>query len=284
MLLFDLFYKKENIFMENTNSYAEQAKTLDDALVKLNNYGKCCILRPTGFGKTFILTELIKHYAKVLYLYPSAVIRDTVVNRYYDSIYDEDAQDYIDEDGNVIDPETIETAQAMCEIKNTTLMTYSKLARLTDAEFDNMDFDLIIFDECHKIGAPKTRIAVNRLFTDNPDSHFIGATATPTRMDNFDVVSVFFNDIMTYSYTLFDAIEDGHLQKLNYCYCTYDFETDLKEAALTAGENPEDPVVKEVLSSKLIEIAKIYNLPNIIKETCDQYATDTSYMKFPAYG
>lgn len=265
------------------SDYKEQEKTLQDTLDKVKTYGKCAIIRPTGFGKTFILTELIKHYKKVLYLYPAAVIRDTVVNRYYDSMYDDVTEDYIDEENNIIDPETIDNYIAMKTIENVTLMTYAKLIRITDDEFDEMDYDLILFDEMHRIGGPKTKIAVSSLFARNPDAHFVGATATPTRMDNFDVVSVFFSDIMVYSYTLFDAIESGMIKKPNYCYCTYDIDTDLKEAALTAGEDPEDPVVKECISSNLIEIAKIYNMPNIIRDTCEQYAVNTSYMKFIAF-
>lgn len=261
-------------------NYTEQKKTLDDALSKLQMYHKCAIIRPTGFGKTCILTELISHYTKVLYLYPSAVIRDTVVNRYYDNMWDDIAQDYADEDGNIIDPETIDTYRELRHINNVELMTYSKLIRLTEDEFEEMDFDLILFDECHRIGGTKTKIAVSDLLAYNPNADIVGATATPTRMDNFDVVSVFFSDIMTYTYTLFHAIENGLLQKPNYCYCTYDLETDLKEAALEAGEDLSDPVVTEVLKSKLIELSTITNMHTTIKDVCDNYALDTDYMKF----
>lgn len=263
--------------MMNTN-YEKQEKTKNDVLEKLDKYHKCMIIRPTGFGKTFLLTELIKHFNKVLYLYPSAVIKDTVVNRYYNSIYDENNDNYVDEDGNIIDPETVNTFISMSKIENVTLMTYNKLIRLTDLA--DMNYDLILFDEAHRIGGLKTKIAVSELFAKNPNAYFVGATATPTRMDNFDVTSVFFSDIMTYSYTLFDAIENGLLQKPNYCYCTYDIETDLKEAALTAGEDITDPMVTDILKAKLIEISKIHNMPNIIKNVCDTYATSTKYMKF----
>lgn len=263
-----------------TNDYSEQAKTFEDVLDKLKKQGKCAIIRPTGFGKTWILTELIKHYNNVLYLYPAAVIRDTVVNRYYDSMFDEEDLEYIDEEGQTVDPDTIDMYIEAKKIDKCTLMTYAKLIRLTDEEIKDMKYDLILMDEVHRAGAPKTQIAVEKLFEMNANAHFVGATATPIRMDNVDVISQFFCDTMTYTYTLFDSIASGMIKKPNYCYCAYDHETDLKDAALTAGEDPNDPLVKDVLDAKLIEIAKIYNMPNIIKDVCEKYAIDKNYFKF----
>lgn len=262
-------------------NFTEQAKTLKAAKRLLKKVHKAVIIRPTGFGKTWILTELIKNYNKVLYLYPSAVIRDTVVNRYYDSMFDDDSYEYVDENGEILEPDTVDDFIAMKKIDKCTLMTYAKLINLTNDDFAEMDYDLVLCDECHKMGGPKTKIAVEKLFhTLGSKADFVGATATPTRMDNFDVVSHFFSDNMVYSYTLYDAIRDGLVQKPNYCYATYDIETDLKDAALAAGEDPKDPTVKEVINAKLIELADIFNMPNIIKDICDKYASNTSYMKF----
>lgn len=266
--------------MTITNDYIEQHKTFEDILDKLKNHGKCVTVRPTGFGKTWILTELIKHYNNVLYLYPAAVIRDTVVNRYYDSMFDESELEYIDEEGQTVDPDTIDMFIEAKKIDKCTLMTYAKLIRLSNEDIQNMQYDLILMDEVHRVGGPKTKIAVNKLFAMNPTAHFVGATATPIRMDNFDVISEFFCDNMTYTYTLFDSIESGLIQRPNYCYCAYDHETDLKDAALTAGEDPNDPVVKEVIDAKLIEMAKIFNMPSIIKDVCDKYTVDKDYFKF----
>lgn len=266
-------------------NFNEQAKTLDAAKKLLKEKHKVVVLRPTGFGKTWMLTELIKDYKHVLYLYPSAVIRDTVVNRYYDCMYDNEACEYIDDDGTAIDPETINTYLEMKHISNCDLITYAKLIRLTNDDFDKMDYDLVIYDECQRLGGKKTKVAVEKLFAklSKRQAHFIGATATPERMDTFDVVSYFFSDIMVYTYTLFNAMKDGIVAKPNYCYMTYDFETDLRDAALNAGENPDDPTIKSIIKSNVIELAKIYNMPSIIREICTKYAVSTSYMKFIAF-
>lgn len=39
-------------------------KTYNEAVELLDTYGKACIIRPTGFGKTGILTRLIKDHIK----------------------------------------------------------------------------------------------------------------------------------------------------------------------------------------------------------------------------
>lgn len=262
-----------------TNQYTEQQKTLDDTLRILHQYFKCCIIRPTGFGKTYLLTELIRYFHKVLYLYPAEIIRDTIIDRHYEKMYDEITGHYTDDNGNIIDPETITTMKAMNKIENVTMMTYAKLVRLTPDEMDQ-NYDLIITDECHRLGGPKTQIAINDMLAANPTAKFVGATATPVRKDNFDVVSQFFNDHMVYSYTMLDAIRDNLLKKPYYCFCTYDLETDLKEAALTAGEDLSNPEVMEILQGKLIEMSTILNMPNTIQEVCNEYAADTNYMKF----
>lgn len=264
----------------NATKFLQQQLTLDDAKRLLALYHKCCMIRPTGFGKTWSLTELIKSYTKVLYLYPSTVIAQTVVNRHYDSMKDNATGDYLDEDGTVIDPETVDTMKELREIKGVTMMTYNKLVRLTEDEMDAMDFDLIITDECHRLGGPKTRIAMMELLYRNPNADFIGATATPVRSDGVDVVSIFFSDHITYSYTIMDAINDGILRAPKYIYCTDDFQTELRKEALLAGQDLKNPTVTTVLDRMLIEYSTLTEMPYIIKENCDKYALDTNYMKF----
>lgn len=260
--------------------YSEQKRTLDDVLLKLKESHKCAILRPTGFGKTYLMTDLISRYKHVLYLYPSAVIRDTVVNRYYDNIRDDISKDYADEDNDIIDPETIETYRQLKNIKNCTLMTYHKLIRISDKEFEKMSYDLIIFDEMHRLGGPRTKIATEKLFAKNPDSNFVGATATPTRMDNFDPVAVFFNNIMCYPYTLHDAITAGMIQKPNYYYCTTDIHHDLINEAIKNDCNLNDTDISEMIDAKTIEGARLFNMPTIIKTACSKYAVKKDYFKF----
>lgn len=255
--------------------------TYCDLLKKLHQYHKCSLIRPTGFGKTWMLTKLIQEpeFKNILYLYPIQVIKNTVIERYYDDISAEDAS---------IDEETIQTADALKTIPNVTLMTYNKLARLSIKEINSLKFDLIIFDEVHRLGAEKSKLNVSRLIACNKNAYFVGATATPNRMDGFDVINVFFNDISVFDYNAHDAFKDGLLKRPYYCYCTYDIQGDIKntekelnEPAFTAGITDVETSMSEMIFKKhVIEASKLYNMQTVIKETCDECLADTSYMKF----
>lgn len=78
-------------------------------LAETNN---CVIIRPTGFGKTGILTKFIDDYTNILYLYPSDVVRQAVLRFYYQN--------------DIPDDEAID---------NVKFMTYTKLAMMKSLTF-----------------------------------------------------------------------------------------------------------------------------------------------------
>lgn len=231
-------------------------KTKIDLKNKLKVFGHCVLARCTGFGKTWLVSQMTQEYNRVLYLYPAEVIKDTAMSVI--EMMDGDA-------GRAEEDETF-------EFRNIKFMTYMKLIRLSEEELDDLKgkVDLIIMDEVHRTGAKKTSDAVRHLI-DSFKGHIIGATATPDRMDAMDFISEFFGGVCTYEYTLHDAIQDGIIKRPIYCYCTYDVETDLRDAALTAGEDVNNITVKEVLKSKLVEISNIYNMPNMQDLWLQQY-------------
>lgn len=252
-------------------------RTKEDLIFKTEKFGHCVLVRNTGFGKTWILSELIARYRKVLYLYPTEVIKSTALHRY----------SHLEED--YFNGQFRETFKAVAlsetgkpvGIDNVTFMTYNKLARLTDKELKECEgYDLIISDECHRLGAKNTRVAYEKLMNYCKDSYFIGATATPDRSDTFDVVEEFFDDIVVFEYTLHDAFKDGMLKKPYYCYCTYDILGTLRKDLKKQAIDMKDSAIDEIISGHLIEIANIFNMDNIIRDVCTNYARTTNYMKF----
>lgn len=160
----------------------------------------CVIIRPTGFGKTGILTKFIDDYTNILYLYPSDVVRQAVLRFYYQN--------------NIPDDETID---------NVTFMTYTKLAMMKKSEILNLpQYDCIILDECHKVGAVKTCNKLDMLLDAQRETHtfhLIGATATPDRMDSVDEISRYFGTHKCFEYNLHNAFQDNVLQRPYYFFC-----------------------------------------------------------------
>lgn len=258
--------------MEKAKTKIEELrdKTYDETIHCLKTYGKCCMIRPTGFGKTGILTRMISDkdngYSHVLYLYPADIIKSAVLHFYYQKKVPKD--------------KTIPGAR---------FISYMKLVRMKKPDFEELGpVDLIISDECHKLGGADTMIATQKLLDFFPKAHFVGATASPDRMDNIDEVGRFFDDRVISLYTLHDAFQDGVLKKPHYVYNVYrdelpEVEAEKQEAKeeleQTYGHEKAKDVLRD-LDQRLIETAELYNMDNVIRRTCKAYAGGTDYLKF----
>lgn len=238
----------------------------------LAKYHKCAILRPTGFGKTGILTRLIRDYQNVLYLYPADVIRNAVLDFYYGK----------DQYGHSLIPEDE-------SIPNVTCWTYQMLALADENQMSELkDVDLIICDECHRLGGKRTSIALHTLldnYCTNVD--LCGATATPERMDLIDEITEFFDNHVTSTYTIHDAFMDDIIKRPYYCYCSVDYKGDFENISKMTTEeiekldNVEDKRMQtHKLNEHLKEISELVRMPNVIRTTCDECVNDVSYMKF----
>lgn len=237
----------------------------------LSQTHKCVIIRPTGYGKTGILTRFIHDYDSVLYLYPTEIVKTTVLSFYFNGTE------------NIPDDEIID---------NVTFMTYNKLASLTIKDIKNLPkFACIILDECHRVGALKTCRKLDKLLEIQGQGHIfdlIGATATPDRMDCVDEISRYFEDYHCDYYTLHDAFQDRILKRPYYLFCKYADTTNLPKhiSQLTKSElkrltvNTKDIQLRNDLNARLIEFANIFNMENVIRNTCDKYVANNTYMKF----
>lgn len=259
-------WSKESGVAQNDIAELRRRETLEDLNEKLAEHGKCALVRCTGFGKTWMLTNLLRDYKHVLYLYPAEVIKNTVINRHNQI---ELGKEFKKE--NNYDEESV---------KNTTFMTYMGLVRSGVEDFESVKYDLVIFDECHRLGAEKTKEAVDLLFKQFPDAKFVGATATPDRGDAFDVIEKFFDNICVKQYTLHDAMKDGIEKKPYYIFCRTDIEADIRNGMIESGLNVKDDKVLKIIQSRVVEGSKLYNMDNIIKDTLNHFRPDDTYFKF----
>ena len=243
-------------------------ETYDEAMQLLKKYRKCAIIRPTGFGKTGILTKVIKSgkFKKILYLYPTEVIKNTVLGFYYKNRKNR--------------PDTID---------NVIFMTYMKLTNLSELDMKALKgIDLIICDECHRLGAAETMEGMRDLIEANPKARLLGATATPERMDMIDEIAMFFDDRVTSRYSLHNAFQDGILQKPYYCFCAFGESSprrlaEIKKDAMlkvSQVDAADRPYATELLNGHMIEIAKLSKMDYVIKSTLEETNMDTTYQKY----
>jgi len=243
-------------------------KAYTEAMAKLAKAPhKCVIIRPTGFGKTGILTKIIKSgvYKHILYLYPTEVIKNTVLDFYHGRNSTE------------------------VTIPGVTFMTYMALTNLSDTTLESLKAtDLIICDECHRLGATETMRGMKAIQAACPNAHLVGATATPERMDMIDEIAIFFDDICISKYTLHDAFQDGVLQVPYYTFCAYgqtdvDILADLDKDDMlrTAELDPDErEYAKELIKGRLIEVAELARMDYTIKQVLRETNTDTTYQKY----
>lgn len=242
-------------------------KTYNEAVTQLKKYGKCAIIRPTGFGKTGILTKFIKSdtYKKILYLYPAEVIKQTVLDFYYGYNIKKDS------------------------IDNVIFMTYMALTNLSETTLEKLEgTDLIICDECHRLGATETMRGMKDLLSLKSKPHLLGATATPERMDMIDEIALFFNDHVTSRYDINDAFNDHILYAPFYTFCAFG-ESDPKALAKIKKDTMlnmdymsafERKYANELLSARMIEISNLAKMEYVIKSTLEETNTCTIYQKY----
>ncbi len=274
-----LLFKKEK---QNASIAVERNRTLLDCTRKLSQYRRCFVHRPPSFGKTHMAAQLFElpRYRKCLYISPGKE----------------------DGDGGALHiKQLVEKDKALGPGKkkmgNVEFITYRKLIRLPDDKLANMDYDLVYLDEAHCIGgdpetgegAVQTFTAVRKLMRHHPETHFIGATATPARLDGIDVRSELFYGIEAYPYSLFDGLKDGIINKP--VYKRYDSNAYIKTVNSVGKvmkkqgfSLPLDQMKKKIADYKdivqLIEELETTEMPRKIRKVCDYYLSDTSYMKF----
>lgn len=230
--------------------------TKTEVITLLNKHHQCALIRGTGFGKTWTCTEIAHNYGKVLFLYPADIIMNTA-KEVMGSIIEEELDLDDDEVKEIIESKIAE---------NVTFMSYCKFARLSIDEITNLakNYDLIVADECHRLGGPKTkqnyRILIDVIKKNKFSTHRLITTATPFRTnEDFDVIAEFAGGVTPFAFTISDMIKNGFMKCPIYACGIYsDHFTNKK---LDRG----------LMTSFMLEHHKIFNPPEKIKYVNEKY-------------
>lgn len=244
--------KQEEVFLES------------EQLLQKNK--RCLILLPTGMGKTFLAFQLMQKYKKVIFFYPSDLIRSETERKYVEQMEDKE---------------------------KVLSMSYMALALLEKVDlkkkecFQDMNSEdcLFVFDEAHRMAGQKTYKVIERLMEAFPNAHYLGMTATPFRPDGIDIIQHFFYGSTTKLYTLGDAVRDSIFQEPIYMYSTIYVVEHINQKMeeikhLKYMSATQKKYVLQTLSQKRIEYAKLMLPENTIREAVELAEIDPSYMNF----
>ena len=241
-------------------------ETKNEAVKLLNENGKCLIVRPTGFGKSYILANIAPLYKRVIYFYPTEIISLDVQTKYQSIL-------------KKVDIDFVSYTYMTNIWKKGTIETDLVLQRVT-----NDSNTLFIFDEAHLTGGNKISQALDELLKTYPKAHLLGATATPNRSDYFNIRYHFFDGIEVSQYTMRDAIADKIFQKPYYVYSTFEIKENFKNLKREVRDSDMSDERKKklfnIIKSSEMKYLNLYNEREVIRSNIEKANHDTDYLKF----
>ena len=194
-------YYKDFTFDYSDRILREHNQETYEKIVKgLVGGNKVLFEQATGTGKSYLALKFLHDHAqgkRVLFVSPANAIKDSFTDLYNNWL----GEDY-------------------CQF-DTCLYQGLKGQQ-------NKHYDIIIFDEVHRMGAKTWGPNAEILMNNNPNASVLGMTATLDRPDCVDVRKYFGNREPVSRITLVEALEKGILPKPDYTLAKVDFEDDVQ--------------------------------------------------------
>lgn len=223
------------LFKHNKTAYEKVQEVL-----KEND--RACVVHATGTGKSFIALKLIYDFLeenpdrKIVFLAPLSGIGEQI--KEHISTMD-------------LPEETFE---------NVEFNNYQSLIAKTREEIESIEYDLLILDEFHHIGAPEWTKRLEILIDSNPNSKIFGMSATSVRAFGTkreeDVAETFFKGNVASRFDLAEAIATGVLPEPNYHSALTILEGDCEELESKIDNGFASPEEKEEYKRILADIRK----------------------------
>lgn len=216
-------------------------KTAYEAVMKHFNEGnrKAAVIQSTGTGKSFVGGAVSSHFEKVLVVAPNEYV----------------------------------LSQAVSVTPHADTATYSLLAMREDVP---TGYDLIWFDEFHRIGAPTWKNGVDKVIEANPQAKILGTTATPDRsLENRNMADEFFEGDVVSNMTLTDAWVNHILRVPKYVIGVVSMNSTQADYAERINSSTRIDVTQKKEATALLnnivrDWSYSYGVPRILKKYIDK--------------
>ncbi len=171
------------------------------------------LVQATGTGKSFIAIQMLKDFCfsqkgvKALYL----TSQKPIIQQFETHLCD-------------LGLDTKENLEKVDRI------IYKNLLSLSEEELALLEYDYIILDEFHRVGAEEWGKKVHALLENNPNAKVLGLSATPIRyLDNGrDMAKELFGENVIEGMNLREAVEEGILPRAEYHMGVYSYAADME--------------------------------------------------------
>lgn len=212
-------------------------KAYKAVIERFKSTNKAAVVQPTGTGKSYVLAAVAEHFKNVLVIGPNHFV--------------------------------LNQAKSICTNKIQT-KTYSWISRQLEQHLPTQQ-DLIVFDECHRLGAPVWSKGCDTLLELNPQAKILALTATPMRfLEQRNIIEERFQDDLVSSMDLADAWNQDILLPPTYIKGLVDIDKTIQEydERIQSGNLSEDKKEKalELIEKMKLDWRQSEGVPGIIKK------------------
>lgn len=251
-----LLFKKRQTRLELK---AHNQVAYEEITEALKQHDLLAVVRATGTGKSYLITELLHDYDEVekLVLAPSHHILEDLEDKF-----------------------------KLGKQENVSYLTYQKIIQMNEEELSMLTAQLIIFDEFHRLGADKWGAFSNHLKRLNPGSKIVGFSATPIRFldNNRNMVEEFFEGHQIEELNLAEAIVRHILPTPTYISSLYTLEEEFKAYEEKINQSFITEEEAQEAQQQLKQIAKdwenVYGVDKILAKYLPQTDKNLKFIVF----
>lgn len=225
-----------------------QEEIFEIVQIKKDTLRNFSIILPTGTGKTLIASEIVNIINPINFLFISH--RNEISLNALDVF-----NSRVDKEMYFVDENFSNNNKSYFGVINT---IYNKVK---SGEIDKNSFDMIIFDEAHRISSDENGM-FNYILNFFNSKYKLALTATPKRMNGTNISEFFGNPL--YEMRLYEAIQKNIVSPFEY-YFINDMKTNISNDELSNIKSLDIKINNETRNNIIVKTIDKYNLIHNVK-------------------